>query len=915
MGVAESVSKADVKKLYDVISNLSAWLPWGEYLPETKTWVLEDDLSAGLMFEVIPSPVEARGDAYVENIAENLQNLLSSTVPQENPPYTLTVCAYDENDLEEISRAHREYVLKHSTDPRYAEFRDFYLDIMDAHFKNVSTPDGYFIDKMVTKQKWGGVTRRVKCFLYRRINSIEDVTPGNTPDGELNGVYESIEGALTDVGVKCRRQGNKELYEMLFPWFNKEVFEGMSKSDLLEQFPYPGDEELPYGRDLRTMLFLEQPESKVEDGCWCFGGNLHKALTVDNLRSLPKPGQVSAELQRGDKFFAMLDKMPVDSMLVMTIVFLPKELVEIQIAKVKDNSKGDHHEAKATLTQAERALAAIAAGDCMFPTVMTVLTQGATTEELRRKSIEVQSLMVGCGFSLIRERDDLLPVNQYIKAMPFNYEYNEDKASRRSRLVFSSHLANVLPFYGRSRGTDKPGVCFFNRGAEDLVLDFMKDRINNAFMNIIGPPGSGKSSLLNVLIWYLLAVHNARIFILEKGGTFELTGELAREKGLEVNQVTLKLDSDYALSPFTDALTLAIKDFDEASKFETEAELELREAAEQEHFFEFEDDEEDMKRDYLGEMELSARIMITGGEEKEEQQLMRSDRVLIRNAIRRAGVKKYKHLQENPDMSVQDKIVLPEDVAAELRSMGLDDSLSERARSAAERMSESMMLFCDGVAGQFFNRPGKNWEEADVTVLEFGILAGEGYEAELALAFTSLMNRITYLVERDEHSSRPTVVIGDEAHLFLPNPILAIYLVKLIKMYRKLGTWLWLGTQNMDDYTEISNKLLSMFEWLIAMTPPKKEIDAIEKIRDLTPEQRSMLRAARKEPGKFTEGVILSDQISALFRSVPPAEIFALGLTEKEEKAKRRRLMKERGISSNFEAALEVAKELQSCRG
>ncbi len=914
MGVVENVTKSDVKSLYGQLNSLASWLPWGEFLPETNTWVLEDDLSAGLMFEVVPTAVEARGDDYVNAIAESLQNLLSSTMPQENPPYILTVFAYDENNLEEISRAHREYVLKHSTDPRYAEFRDFYLDIMDKHFRNVSTPDGYFTDRMVTKQKWAGVTRRVKCFLYRRLTSLDDVAPGNSPDSELNGVYDTIEGALTDVGVACRRQGNKELYEMLFPWFNQNVFEGMSKSELLAQFPYPEEGNLPFGRDLRTMLFLEQPESQVQDGCWFFGGNRHKALTVDNLRSIPKPGQVSAELQRGDKFFAMLDKMPADTMLVMSIVFLPKELVELQVSKVKGNSRGEHHEAKATLDQADRALAAIASGDNLFPTVMSVLTQASDSEAIRKKSIEIQSLMVGCGFSLIKEKDDLLAVNQYIKAMPFNYEFAQDKDSRRSRLVFASHLANILPFYGRSRGTSNPGVCFFNRGAEDLVVDFIKDRINNAFLNIIGPPGSGKSSLLNVLIWYLIAVHNARIFILEKGGTFELTGELAREKGLEVNQVTLKLDSNYALSPFADAVTLALKDIEEATKFETEAELELREAAEQEHFFEFVDDEE-AKRDYLGEMELSARIMITGGEEKEEQQLMRSDRVLIRNSIRRAGVKKYKALQETPDIAEEERIVLPEDVAAELRLMGNDERLSERARDAAERMSESMMLFCDGVAGQFFNRPGKNWEEADITVLEFGILAGEGYEAELALAFTSLMNRITYLVERDEHSSRPTVVIGDEAHLFLPNPILAIYLVKLIKMYRKLGTWLWLGTQNMDDYSDVSNKLLSMFEWLIAMTPPKKEIDAIEKIRDLTADERSMLRAARKDPGKFTEGVILSDQMKALFRSVPPAEIFALGLTEKEEKAKRKRLMKEKGISSNFEAALEVAKELAECRG
>ncbi len=46
-------------------------------------------------------------------------------------------------------------------------------------------------------------------------------------------------------------------------------------------------------------------------------------------------------------------------------------------------------------------------------------------------------------------------------------------------------------------------------------------------------------------------------------------------------------------------------------------------------------DLEDDQRDILGEMEIVARLMITGGEEKEDARLTRADRSAVRQAIAR----------------------------------------------------------------------------------------------------------------------------------------------------------------------------------------------------------------------------------------------------------------------------------------
>ncbi len=72
-----------------------------------------------------------------------------------------------------------------------------------------------------------------------------------------------------------------------------------------------------------------------------------------------------------------------------------------------------------------------------------------------------------------------------------------------------------------------------------------------------------------------------------------------------------------------------------------------------------------------------------------------------------------------------------------------------------------------------------------------------------------------------------------------------------------------------------------------------------------------MLLAARKESGKYTEGVILADKLQALFRNVPPPLALALAMTEKHEKNQRAAIMAEYHCSE-LEAAFKVAEMIES---
>ncbi|EFA1329183.1 conjugative transfer ATPase, partial [Escherichia coli] len=95
---------------------------------------------------------------------------------------------------------------------------------------------------------------------------------------------------------------------------------------------------------------------------------------------------------------------------------------------------------------------------------------------------------------------------------------------------------------------------------------------------------------------------------------------------------------------------------------------------------------------------------------------------------------------------------------------------------------------------------------------------------------------------------------------------------------------------------------------------PPEEVNNIARFKSLTEEQKAVLLSASKLSGCYTEGVVLAKRTEALFRVVPPSLYLALGMTEKEEKAERRALMKVHQCSE-LEAAFHVARKLDGLRG
>ncbi|ODB85689.1 hypothetical protein A3194_12725 [Candidatus Thiodiazotropha endoloripes] len=154
----------------------------------------------------------------------------------------------------------------------------------------------------------------------------------------------------------------------------------------------------------------------------------------------------------------------------------------------------------------------------------------------------------------------------------------------------------------------------------------------------------------------------------------------------------------------------------------------------------------------------------------------------------------------------------------------------------------------------------------------------------------------------------------DEAHLLIQNPLVGPYINKISAMWRTFGGWLWIATQNLRQIPESSKQLLNQPEWWLALSSDQDEVDEISKFKDLSPEEKTLLKQARKEPGKYVEGVVMSKKLLSLFRNVPPTLALAIAQTEQNEKQQRHQIMKELGLSEELDAAIEIAKRIEAGR-
>lgn len=900
--------QSDVDRMYEPLPSFSANLPWVEYLDEQQMLLLTDGISVGAAFEVETIATEGRGQDWLGEIRDSIEDALQDSFEENaTSPWIVQFYCQDTDDFREYLEALEQHIVP---DIRKTPFTQTFLAQTRRHMQSIAKEGGLFKDEMVTKTPWRGTIRKVRLVVYRWVPSSEKVGLYDlSPIDALNDACARLTAAMAGIGIPLTRLNKRAVHRWLLPWFNP----APDMADTPQGFydlvdanvdcpPPPGSVPLP-NDDFAESLLFSQPKSDTSFG-WVFDNQLHQVVTVEKLRRHPEPGAFTGEVRRGDAINALFDLMPDGSILAITMLVTPQDILEEHLAELSKKSIGENVESELAARDCATARTYLGERHKLYRGSVSIFIKGHSREELRRRHRAVCNALLQAGLEPVSEADEVAPCSSYLRWLPMAFNPLDDRFNWYSRFMFVQHIAGLVPLYGRARGTGTPGLTFFNRGGEPLCFSPLSkhDRQANGHLLVLGPTGAGKSASLVKLMYEAMAVTRPRMFVIEAGNSFGLLADDFVRQGLSVNRISIKPGGlrqangpQLSLNPYSEAWKLLELDNliirEESILEEDEEDLEGTQ-------------DDDEQRDFMGEMEIAARLMITGGEPKEIEAMTRADRSMIREAI-------YAAAQVTHDAGVQ---TLPEHIRDALFGLSKQEGRPERRRERAAEMAESMNLFCQGFEGELFNRPTDPWPDADFTLVDLAIFAGEGYEGQMAITYISLLNRANNIAEREQHSGRPGIVLTDEGHITTTNPLVAPYAVKIVKMWRKLGFWYWIATQNMADFPNVAEKLLNMIEWWLCLTMPPAEVEQIARFKRLTDAQKDLLLSATKEPRKYTEGVVLAKRVEALFRVVPPSIYLALGMTENEEKAERRELMREHNITE-VEAAYMVAQKIDKLRG
>ena len=889
---APRLSRSEQRAMYGAPPSFARFLPIRSWDRRTRLFHLQNWPAAAAVLELSPVDAEARSHRQLEQMLDRMTAAFACIPQRPKDPWIVQMYLADE-PLLDAARRFEEYSAEiGAVDDRFShDFRS----VMRDHLMDIGRPGGIFED--VTGVRWGGRTRRCRLVLYRRSD------PGDWPDragrwpvDELDALARSLAHGLDAAGIPCRRIAPGALANWLFPWLNP-VFAGRDAWEHLAARGDPDGTEYPPAYDLCNAVLKHHPRSDLETGTWWFGGLPHRYLPITGFRTEPRPGLLTMEktMGRGRTTAAFFDHLPPNTVYTLQVVFRPQDEVADHLAFIGRRARSDTPESSLVRGEVEDCRAAMAEGNPMFPVTMGFFVRGRDLPDLHDRVARIQSLSTEEGIDTVDPAADLFPLDEYVRYLPASYEPGLDRYLMRERHQWLAGTLAASPLWGSGRGSGRPGMTFYDRAGQPVMLDILHEEDHDKAPHclVLGPTGTGKSALLNYLALQTLAIHRPHLWIIDVGDSFRLLGDYLKGRGLSVNHVRLDR-GDVPLPPFASSARM----------------LEQNAAPD--------DGDDDGVQpadtvDYLAEMEAAARMIITGLDPKEDALYSRRDRTYVRAALIDAATRARD--REEPHASITDFVHVLEEYAGGLTPRGFDSPVDGTGVEHLQRLRASAAFFLDGVRSRVFNRPGKPWPEMDVTIVDFGRFAQDEESRDiLCVAFIGLMNTIQRDAERRRGSGRQSVVMIDEAHVTTTNPHLAGYLVRGSKMWRKWGLWLWMATQSLSDFPDDTRQILNMAEFWFCLSMPKEEIEEVARFRRLTEEDRLLLEEARRAPGRYSEGVLLSERPPMLFRNVPPAIALALAQTEESEVAERRRLMEENGLATELEAVDLVAERIRERR-
>ena len=231
-------------------------------------------------------------------------------------------------------------------------------------------------------------------------------------------------------------------------------------------------------------------------------------------------------------------------------------------------------------------------------------------------------------------------------------------------------------------------------------------------------------------------------------------------------------------------------------------------------------------------------------------------------------------------------------------------ALAEDPEREARDLAVCLEVFCgDGPYAGFFDRPAEPEGEGCLTVYELGEIAKRRDVASVLLM--ALIHRITEYSR--SHLSRQKYLIVDEAWTLLRSATTAGFLEDVLRTYRKLNSAALMVTQQISDFEGRTGEAIranAPNRLFLQQTP--ETVLAMEKLLDLSPEEKALLGKIRTVKGRFSEILIQSTETRGLARLCPDPLSYWISTSDPKDNLRLEALVREKG---SLRAALLAAAE------
>lgn len=895
------VRARDVKKRYhNALPNLSAHWACVDFSEEKNLFLLADGVSVGSGFELGDIAAEAASAEYIQILFERVKETFSYVVPMHKQnPWVMQMYVQDEFSLRPVLKSIENAVLPACKD---SPFTQDYLHRLSDLMNKMTREQGIFIDPK-TDLPYRGRQRRIRILFYRLYQNQAEISREQAVI-EHEEVMAEVYAKLKAPGLTLKQLTARSYYQWWARWFHPNPSETAGDINAwLAAMPYPQDK--PAGFNL-IQAVLGHVEST--DKGYSFDGIMHRVMYVDGLKAAPVAGLLSREMPRDNPrhCYAALDKLPEGAMYSISVVFSDDEALNEHLQRLEKGIIGTSSLPQLVRDDIKQARNEIGFGNRLYWVNQAVLYRAKDDKTLAQIEKTLKNLFFDIKMPLIDAAYDLHPLNSYLNCLPFNFSPHYARQNLSfDRLMYASELAALLPVYGRFKGVkNQPCFCFFNRLGEPVLFDVLSHDFitQNSHMAIFASSGGGKSVLTGLMVNALMAMKDARIVLFEMGNSFDRILLHCEQLGKKTSRLLLSRDKAKAvpLNPFCDAY-LALPEighhFDEEQILKKAQNLhELTSNLDKEAQIEVKTDE---TRDYLSELALALRTMLTEANEQEEKAFTLADESLLFQVLSDAIVHSW---QASVPQMLTEHVV-----EAFKRRINLEEP--GRKKERLQDMHDRLLNYViNSAKAAFFNVPTEPLGDFDIFHID--VSAMKDNKGQLALVMVSLLPRILALAEATQNDERPTFLFVDESHLQFEIDVIVAICLLIAKVARKLGLWLVPITQNISDLSSAkATKILSLMETWIVLGFNEQELCDLQQFKPLSTEQQALVRSVSSQKGLYAEAVLLGARHQGLFRVIPPRYLLALLMNEKAEKAARKVLEEEHGV---LKAAEIMAERLEN---